>query len=87
MHEPMGRVQFCSNWKILQVLINTKVHSKSCCYFLIIYMKKASQTAETDEILTAHAICSLHSCYNTAIVLHALVFSLSDMRSCFHIYN
>lgn len=61
MQEPIGRVQFCSHWEIPQVIINTKVLSKSCCYFLIIYMKKAPQTASTDEILTTHAICCLHS--------------------------
>ena len=39
-------------------------------------MEEASQKVKTDEILTARAICNLHSCY----MKNALVFSQSDAR-------
>ena len=40
LHEPVGRVKFVVFEKNLQVLIYSKLHSKSCEYVLIMYMKK-----------------------------------------------
>ena len=65
----------------VNVLIFTKLHEKSCCNLLIIYMKNASQIVMMDKILAAcvlFVICThvtiLHSCY----MKNALVFSQSD---------
>ena len=63
-----------------------KLHEKSCCYLVIIYMKKASLKGKASEILTACAlvvICihvsALDSCYMT----NALDFSQSEARKFF----
>ena len=45
-------------------------------------MEEASQKVKTDEILTARAICNLHSCY----MKNALVFSQSDARNYFQVH-
>ena len=45
-------------------------------------MEEASQKVKTDEILTARAICNLHSCY----MKNALVFSQSDARNFFQVH-
>ena len=70
--------------KNLQILINTKLQEKSCCY-LHIYVKNASLKVKTDEILAARAICNLHMSYNFEPVLHeyALVFGQSRARNFF----
>ena len=67
--------------KIFQMSLYKKLHEKSCCYLVIIYMKKASLKRKANEILTACAlfvICihvsALHSCYMT----YALGFSQSE---------
>ena len=57
--------------------------TRKLCYFLLImYMEEASQKVKTDEILTARAICNLHSCY----MKNALVFSQSDVRNYFQVH-
>ena len=69
------------------MLIYNKLHEKSYCCLLIIYMKNTPQKVKTDEILAACAhyfvICTcvttLHSCY----MKNALVFSQSDARKFF----
>ena len=69
------------------MLIYTKLHEKSYCCLLIIYMKNTPQKVKTNEILAAFAhyfvICTcvttLHSCY----MKNALVFSQSDARKFF----
>ena len=62
------------------------LHEKSCCYLVIIYMKKASLKGKANEILTAcplFVICihvpALHQCYMT----NALGFSQSEARKLF----
>ena len=45
-------------------------------------MEEASQKVKTDEILTARAICNLHSCY----MKNAFVFSQSDARNFFQVH-
>ena len=67
--------------KIFQIPLYKKLHSKSCCYLEIIYMKKASLKGKANEILTAcvlFVICihvpALHSSYT------ALSFSQSEAR-------
>ena len=67
------------------MLIYSKLHEKSYCYLLMIYKKKAWQKVETYEILTARAICNLHSYYNFALVFHekCTVSSQSDAHNLF----
>ena len=68
------------------MLLYKKLHEKSCCYLVIIYMKKASLKGKASEILTVCAlvvICihvsALDSCYMT----NALDFSQSEARKFF----
>ena len=86
-HEPVANYE-CNlqSLKIFQVPLYKKLHEKSCCYLVIIYMKKASLKRKANEILTACAlfvICihvsALHSCYMT----NALGFSQSEARKFF----
>ena len=42
--------------------------------------KKASQKVKTDEILTEHAICNLHT-YNFALLLHEKCTGFQPIRS------
>ena len=72
--------------KIFQMSLYKKLHEKSCCYLVIIYMKKASLKGKANKILTACAlvvICihvsALDSCYMT----NALGFSQSEARKFF----
>ena len=83
-HEPVANNE-CNlqSLKIFQVPLYKKLHEKSCCYLVIIYMKKASLKGKANEILTACAlvvICihvsALDSCYMT----NALDFSQSEAR-------
>ena len=77
-HKPVANYE-CNLWslKIFQVPLYKKLHEKSCCYLVIIYMKKASLKGKANEILTACAlvvICihvsALDSCYMTNVPLH-----------------
>ena len=61
LHEPVGN---------LQVLTDTKLLEKSSYYFLVMYIKSASQKVKTDEIWHTCAICNLHSRVNHALMLH-----------------
>ena len=73
--EPIRQVQFVV-WEKIQVLIYTKLHEKSTCYFFIIYMKNTSQKIKTDKILATHPTCNLHLCY----MENAPIFSQSDAQ-------
>ena len=86
-HEPVANYE-CNlqSLKIFQMPLYKKLHEKSCCYLVIIYMKKASLKRKANEILTACAlfvicihISALHSCYMTSV----LGFSQSEARKFF----
>ena len=79
--EPVRQVQFVV-WEKIQVLIYTKLHEKSTCYFFIIYMKNTSQKIKTDKILATRPTCNLHLCY----MENAPIFSQSDAQIFFHVY-
>ena len=66
----------------------TKLHSQSCLYLLIIYMKNSTDIdspRQTKFWQRTRAFCNLHSCYNFVLVLHesALLYyrNNSDNRS------
>ena len=65
------QVQFVV-FKIFTNAIYTKLHKKSCCYLLIIYMKNITEF-KMDKILAA---C-------TCFMENALVFSQSDVHNFF----
>lgn len=86
-HKPVANYE-CNLWslKFFQVPLYKKLHQKSCCYLVIMYMKKSSLKGKANEILTACAlvvICihvsALDSCYMT----NALSFSQSEARKFF----
>ena len=73
-------------FEVFENLSGKPLHEKSCCYLVIIYMKKASLKGKANEILTAcalYVVCihvsALHSCYMT----NALGFSQSEARKFF----
>ena len=64
------RQQIAKSLKIYKCLLTPNcIRNQSCCYLLIIYMKKVPQKVKTDEILEACIICNLHLCYNFALLL------------------
>ena len=54
-------------FKILQVLINTKLQEKLCYYLLIMYIKNTPRKSRQKQFWKrVRAIFNLHSCYNFA---------------------
>ena len=85
LHESLGQVQSAVLEKFTTAYY-TKLHIKSCYYFLIVYMKEHHEGQRQTKCLErARAICNLRSCYNFAFVLHenALVFSQAGARNFF----
>ena len=67
--------------KNLNVLIITKLHMKSCCYLIIISMKKCSTESQDGRNFgSSRAICNLHSCYNFALVIHEKCIRFQPIR-------
>ena len=62
--------------KDLQVPIDTKLDSKSCCYLLIIYLKNASQKVKKYKILAVHRCSVCTYCQNFTILYTSRLFVL-----------
>ena len=77
MCEPIGQVQFLAFAKFTRTYY-TKLQEKSCCYLLMIYMKKQQRKARQTYALLCN--CNLHLYYNFALVLYknALIFTQSE---------
>ena len=80
----------CNLWSLknVQVIIYTKLHSKSYCYLSIIYMNNASQKVKADEILAARALFVICTCVTWKILpertkrlAFALAFHCHGQRS------